>query len=322
MRKALLLLACLALSTPVLAQRVHTIGSAGNGGSTSPGGTTGQVQYNNAGAFGGFTFSGDMTVNVSTGLVTSTKINGVTPGGTCGANQFVDILSTSAVPTCAQVTFGNLGGGLASSQLPANAFVNYPAYISGNWSTSLFTVPQAGGAQAASTIYCSPYITRYAGATFKTMVVAATTGFATGHVSMAIYNDASGRPGALVDSIGTTGIALSGSSGDYQQALANATDTLPGTSYWACESGDNTTAIFVAHSTAGAGVGVLINSSTVSHSIGAASTVGGLACTAGGTCNTGAAWSTGSFTWPATLAGATWSDVITGVSPVIALQVN
>jgi len=40
------------------------------GGSGSPGGTNGQIQYNNASAFGGFTMGGDMTVNTSTGTAT------------------------------------------------------------------------------------------------------------------------------------------------------------------------------------------------------------------------------------------------------------
>lgn len=40
------------------------------GGSGSPGGSSGQIQYNNAGAFGGFTASGDATVNTGTGAVT------------------------------------------------------------------------------------------------------------------------------------------------------------------------------------------------------------------------------------------------------------
>jgi hypothetical protein len=40
----------------------------GSGG--SPGGTTGQVQFNSAGAFGGFTISGDATLDTATGVLT------------------------------------------------------------------------------------------------------------------------------------------------------------------------------------------------------------------------------------------------------------
>lgn len=50
--------------------------SASGGGSGTPGGTSGQVQYNNAGAFGGFTVGGDATLNTATGALTVTKTNG------------------------------------------------------------------------------------------------------------------------------------------------------------------------------------------------------------------------------------------------------
>lgn len=40
-----------------------------------PGGTSGQVQYNNSGVFGGFTVSGDGTLNTSTGVFTFGTVN-------------------------------------------------------------------------------------------------------------------------------------------------------------------------------------------------------------------------------------------------------
>jgi len=45
------------------------------GGSGTPGGSSGQVQYNNAGAFGGFTTSGDATINTGTGALTLATVN-------------------------------------------------------------------------------------------------------------------------------------------------------------------------------------------------------------------------------------------------------
>lgn len=48
---------------------------AGGGGGT-PGGANGTVQYNNAGAFGGFVVSGDGTLNTATGVLSVTRING------------------------------------------------------------------------------------------------------------------------------------------------------------------------------------------------------------------------------------------------------
>ena len=47
----------------------------GGGGGGSPGGANGTIQYNNAGAFGGFTASGDATINTSTGALTLATVN-------------------------------------------------------------------------------------------------------------------------------------------------------------------------------------------------------------------------------------------------------
>ena len=51
-------------------------GVIGGGGSGTPGGLNTQIQYNNANSFGGFTVSGDGTLNTSTGALTVTKTNG------------------------------------------------------------------------------------------------------------------------------------------------------------------------------------------------------------------------------------------------------
>lgn len=51
-----------------------------SGGGGSPGGSSGQVQYNNSGAFGGFTLGGDATLNTGTGALTVTKTNGTAFG--------------------------------------------------------------------------------------------------------------------------------------------------------------------------------------------------------------------------------------------------
>jgi len=51
-----------------------TLVSSGGGG--TPGGTSGQIQYDNGGSFGGFTMSGDATLVTSTGAITVTKTSG------------------------------------------------------------------------------------------------------------------------------------------------------------------------------------------------------------------------------------------------------
>jgi hypothetical protein len=55
----------------------YSIQTVSSGSATLPGGTSGQIQYDNAGAFGGFTASGDATINTTTGAITVTKTNGV-----------------------------------------------------------------------------------------------------------------------------------------------------------------------------------------------------------------------------------------------------
>lgn len=64
-----------ALPPGTAGQTLTTNGAAANPTWTTPaagtpGGSSGQIQYNNAGAFGGFTASGDVTINTGTGVAT------------------------------------------------------------------------------------------------------------------------------------------------------------------------------------------------------------------------------------------------------------
>ena len=67
----------------------------------APGGSSGQIQYNNGGALGGFTVSGDGTLNTSTGILTVTKTNGSTFGNcaTQSSREITSGTSTTLTPT-------------------------------------------------------------------------------------------------------------------------------------------------------------------------------------------------------------------------------
>lgn len=62
--------------TPSSGTGIVDLAATGGGGGGTPGGTSGQVQYNNAGSFGGFTVNGDGTLNTSTGALVVTSTNG------------------------------------------------------------------------------------------------------------------------------------------------------------------------------------------------------------------------------------------------------
>lgn len=54
---------------------LYVNGVAVGGGGGTPGGSPGQIQYNDAGAFGGFTTSGDATIDTATGALTLGTVN-------------------------------------------------------------------------------------------------------------------------------------------------------------------------------------------------------------------------------------------------------
>lgn len=79
----------------------NTNGTCGSG-ATSPGGTSGQIEYNNAGAFGGFTLGGDAALNTSTGALTLNTVNG-SPGSTTCSNITTNqkgLVTSNSTGTC------------------------------------------------------------------------------------------------------------------------------------------------------------------------------------------------------------------------------
>lgn len=125
--------------------------AAGGGG--TPGGTNGQIQYNNAGAFAGIpAMNGDCTWSTSTGTITCTQVNG------------------SPLPTIGTLTNGGLvyASGAASLQSSGNLLGYVYANGAGNAPTASTTIPWAAMATT--------------GTATATTFVGALTGTASGNI--------------------------------------------------------------------------------------------------------------------------------------------
>ena len=103
-------------------------GNCATGGSGTPGGTNGQVQYNNSGSFGGFTASGDLTFNTATGVGTVKGINGQLLSALASCVLFNT--TATGVPSCASAAQIVAGIGSAAVQ-KATDLASYPAACSG-----------------------------------------------------------------------------------------------------------------------------------------------------------------------------------------------
>ncbi len=131
---------------------VVTTGSSAGG---SAGGTNGQIQYNNSSALGGFTASGDATINTSTGAVTlaNTAVTPATYGdGTHTAQVTIDskgrITSASNVPVSGGG--GSPGGSASEYQYRAGSSTFGGATNTGPVPTASWVLHNAGSGGSAA----------------------------------------------------------------------------------------------------------------------------------------------------------------------------
>jgi hypothetical protein len=271
--KIVALAACL-FTSPAFAQfsQDAVVGSSGGG---TPGGTSGQQQYNNSGSFGGFTQSGNCTTVTSTGV------------------------TSCDFPT----------SGYASTLW----FLPYTGYfINGLTSAS----------PVASTIYCY-YGAVAQKATIGNLGFSVATLAASGNVQLAIYTNSSGRPGALLSSTASQTTAATGS---FALALAANKQVGPGGAdagrdVWWCMNADASaggTVKFIGIGSGGStGAATLSGSTTLANVVNRfAQNIFAYSCAAAAC--TGGSSTFG--TWPASLAGSTWSDVTSLIQPLIAFQ--
>jgi hypothetical protein len=115
--------------TADLALALATSGGV-SGSATPPGGTPGQVQFNSAGTFGGFTVSGDGTLNTSTGVLTNAQAARLTTarniaitGDLAWNVTFDGSAAVTAAGTLATVnaTTGSFGSGTSVASFTVNA---------------------------------------------------------------------------------------------------------------------------------------------------------------------------------------------------------
>jgi hypothetical protein len=105
---------------------------AGNTITNNPGGASGQIQWNNNGAFDGFTASGDATINTTTGVVTVLKMSGGATFNYVAKTSTYSISSTDYLIDCTANTF--------TVTLPSAVGITGRVYVIKNSGTGVVTV--------------------------------------------------------------------------------------------------------------------------------------------------------------------------------------
>lgn len=197
----------------------------------------------------------------------------------------------------------------------------HPGYVVNNYYLPMGAAhSQTGGAPTSNTIYCYP-VTMPERITISQMGARVANAGST-NLQLGIYANSSGLPGALIGNTGNiantaAGTVVAGALAANKQVGPGGTDG--GAYLWFCFNNGDSTATFNAMNTESGRTMQLAGATTLANAMGA-SAVNLLAkrC-AGANCNGG---SSTLGTWPATLAGSTWTDESTAIAPLILFRVG
>jgi len=194
------------------------------------------------------------------------------------------------------------------------------------WTVPLYAAATttAGTTGAANTIYCSrqQWTTK---ATIGGMGTRITTSSA-GSSSLAIYRDNISGPGALIAGLGTnlstgSGVAVSANLTANKQIGLGGTDSGGLTAIWVCYNKDNAGSATLAANNNSAFGPVMMSTATLGNALSSTVPLSGKSC-AGANCQGGSSTFSGTpYVWPADLTSSTWSDVVSAIPTVAAIQV-